>query len=127
MKGIPPLAKLFLLIFVVGTGFALYSGWQELQRSKRIEDEVSRLQREAQQVRDENLAISERIDFFSTTTSEERVAKEKLGMKYKDEQVLSVELDPTVVSGGDFAQLETVTDKERPNYRRWLAYFNIIR
>ncbi|MEI6650805.1 MAG: septum formation initiator family protein [Candidatus Moraniibacteriota bacterium] len=121
------LAKLILLVFIVAAGFAFSSGWKEMQRSKKIEDDVTKLQQEAKRVQDENKALSERIDFFSTDSSVEREAKAKLGMKKQGEEAVSVELDPEAVAEkatSVSAESDPTVGNSGSNFRKWLSYFN---
>ncbi|NTV55273.1 MAG: cell division protein FtsL [Candidatus Moranbacteria bacterium] len=128
---IPLFAKLMLAVLIVGTGAVLSSGWKEMERSKRIEAEVDSLRREADRIRGENRTIEEKIAFFSTEPFEEREAKEKLGMKKRDEEV--VVLDTGSVLGAESSGSEAVdvngsrVGVESPNYRKWAVYFGINR
>ncbi len=128
---IPLFAKLMLAVLIVGTGAVLSSGWKEMERSKRIEAEVDSLRREADRIRGENRTIEEKIAFFSTEPFEEREAKEKLGMKKRDEEV--VVLDTGSVLGAESSGSEAVDANgslvgvESPNYRKWAVYFGINR
>lgn len=125
-------AKLILAVLVIGTGAVLSSGWKEMERSKRIEAEVNSLRREADRIRGENRTIEEKIAFFSTEPFEEREAKEKLGMKKRDEE--AVVLDTGTVLGEESSESGSEQDKgtsgdgpEVPNYRKWAEYFGIKR
>lgn len=128
---IPLFAKLMFAVLIVGTGAVLSSGWKEMERSKRIEAEVGSLRREADRIRGENRTIEEKIAFFSTEPFEEREAKEKLGMKKRDEEV--VVLDTGSVLGAESSGSEAVDANgsrvgvESPNYRKWAVYFGINR
>ncbi|NTW29948.1 MAG: hypothetical protein HGA33_01570 [Candidatus Moranbacteria bacterium] len=128
---IPLLAKLMLGILIVGTGAVLSSGWKEMERSRRIEAEVDALRREAERIRGENRTLEEKIAFYSTEPFEEREAKEKLGMKKSDEEVVA--LDTGSVLGAESSDtgptvvLDTSGVVEKPNYLKWSAYFGINR
>jgi cell division protein FtsB len=126
---IPLFAKLMLAALIVGTGAVLSSGWKEMERSKRIEAEVDSLRQEADRIRGENRTIEEKIAFFSTEPFEEREAKEKLGMKKRDEE--AVVLDTGSVLGAESSGSESAAANdfrvgaETPNYRKWAVYFGI--
>lgn len=128
---IPFFAKLMLLVLIVGTGAVLSSGWKEMERSRRIEAEVGSLRQEADRIRSENRTIEEKIAFFSTEPFEEREAKEKLGMKKRDEE--AVVLDTGSVLGVESSGSESTAangsrvGSEAPNYRKWAVYFGISR
>lgn len=123
MKRIPVFARFLIVALVVGVILVLSSAWKEMKRSDRIEDEVAKLRQEADRIRNENRSISEKIAYFSTSDFEEREAKEKLGMKNGDEQMVSVEvgsLKSPSSSAGDDA---SVIVSDEANYRKWMRYF----
>ncbi len=128
---IPLFAKLSLVILVVGTGAVLSSSWKEMERSKRIEAEVDSLRQEADRIRGENRTVEEKIAFFSTDSFEERAAKEKLGMKKKDEQ--AVMLDTGTMAGQELSVWEEAgpvspkVSSDMPNYRKWGIYFGMMK
>jgi cell division protein FtsB len=124
MKGIPIFARFLIALFAAGIILVLSSAWKEMDRSKRIEDEVAKLQAEADRIRNENHSITEKLSYFATPGFEEREAKEKLGMKKADEEVVSIEVDAPrdVISEVDIG---AVTNTDRvPNYKKWLLYFS---
>ncbi len=123
MKGIPIFARFLLVAFVVGIVFVLSSAWKEMERSKRIEDEVGKLRAEADRIRNENRSITEKLTYFATPDFEEREAKEKLGMKKADEEVVSVEVgSPKSVPAG--TENATASDPEDlPNHEKWIRFF----
>ncbi len=125
---IPLLAKLMLGILIVGTGAVLSSGWKEMERSRRIEAEVDALRREAEHIRGENRTLEEKIAFFSTESFEEREAKEKLGMKKSDEEVVALDAGSVLgVEASDTGPTIASGVVEKPNYLKWSAYFGINR
>lgn len=126
MKRISLITIGVLLVFAVATGLVLLSGHREMERSRKIEDEVARLREEADRIRGENRMLSEKIAFFSTESFEEREAKEKLGMKRSDEELVSVETDevPTGIAEEPESDVSAVRIGV-PNYRKWLALFGI--
>lgn len=126
MKRISLITIGVLLVFAVATGLVLLSGHREMERSRKIEDEVARLREEADRIRGENRMLSEKIAFFSTESFEEREAKEKLGMKRSDEELVSVETDevPTGIAEEPESEVSAVRIGV-PNYRKWLALFGI--
>ena len=123
MKRIPVFARFLIVALVVGVILVLSSAWKEMKRSDRIEDEVAKLRQEADRIRNENRSISEKIAYFSTSDFEEREAKEKLGMKNGDEQMVSVEVgslkSPSSSAGDD----TSVIVSDEANYRKWMRYF----
>ena len=130
MKRIPLISVGIAGLILVGAAFLFSSGWGEMDRSHRIEEEVGRLRGEAERIRGENRILSEQIDFFSTESFEEREAKEKLGMRNTGEEALSVEIGPFPDAGSRTAspvREPEVFLPEEPNYRKWLSVFGILR
>lgn len=127
MKRISLITIGVLLVFAVGIGLVLLSGHREMERSRKIEDEVTRLREEADRIRGENRMLSEKIAFFSTESFEEREAKEKLGMKRSDEELVSVETGEIRAETADVAETEIPAIRTgTPNYRKWLSLFGVM-
>lgn len=123
MKGIPIFARFLIAAFVIGITLVLSSAWREMERSNRIEDEVAKLQSEADRIRNENRSISEKLSYFATPDFEEREAKEKLGMKKADEEVVSVEVDTvSLLSSGSMDHSPSRPDGS-PNHEKWMRFF----
>lgn len=130
MKRISLITIGVLAVIVVGIGIALSSGYREMERSRRIEDEVARLREESDRIRGENRVLTDQIAFFSTESFEEREAKEKLGMRRSDEETVSVEVEPVTTfaaTGADFRDTGVGSSEDGPIYRKWLALFGITR
>lgn len=131
MKRLPFITIGIVLFVALGSGLLLSSGWQEIDRSLRIEEEVERLRQEAERVRGENRALSEKIDFFSSEAFKEREAKEKLGMRHSSEEVLVIDLEPfpetNAVAGISVSDRGRETFIEEQNHRKWLVLFGIIK
>lgn len=123
MKGIPLFARFLLVTFVVGIVLVLSSAWREMERSKRIEDEVGKLRTEAERIRNENRSISEKLTYFATPDFEERQAKEKLGMKKGDEEVVSVEAGSSRSVSSETDDPAPADSENFPNYVKWMRFF----
>lgn len=124
MRKIPVFARFLIAAFVIGIGLVVSSAWKEMERSKRIEDEVAKLRSEADRIRNENRTLTEKISYFSTPEFEEREAREKLGMKKNDEEVVSIDTGgvPTAAEPSE-APPEPETGPDIPNYRKWWIEF----
>lgn len=124
MRKIPIFARFLIAAFIIGIILVASSAWKEMERSKRIEDEVGKLRAEAERIRSENRTLTEKISYFSTPGFKEREAKEKLGMKNKDEEVVSVDTGPIEA---EMLLPETAerpeTEADVPNYRKWWIEF----
>jgi cell division protein FtsB len=123
MKGIPIFARFLIVAFIVGIVLVLSSAWREMERSKRIEDEVAKLQSEADRIRNENRSISEKLSYFATPDFEEREAKEKLGMKKDDEEVVSVEVGSPALPASESKDNVLPHQDGSPNHEKWIRFF----
>ncbi len=74
--------------------WAVYVSSKQMTRNERIQNEVAELQEEAERIRRENETLSEKIGYFSSVDFREQEAKEKLGMKKKEEQVVVIKPRP---------------------------------
>lgn len=123
MKGIPIFARFLIVAFVIGIALVLSSAWKEMERSKRIEDEVGKLRAEAERIRNENRSITEKLTYFATPDFEEREAKGKLGMKKGDEEVVSVEVGSPKSVSAEADDGVLPGSEALPNHRKWIRFF----
>ncbi len=124
MRNIPIFARFLIAAFIIGIILVASSAWKEMERSKRIEDEVAKLRAEADRIRSENQTLTEKISYFSTPGFNEREAKEKLGMKNKDEEVVSVDTGPVQTEAiSPEAVTQPRAEADIPNYRKWWIEF----
>lgn len=124
MRNIPIFARFLIAAFIIGIILVASSAWKEMERSKRIEDEVAKLRAEADRIRSENQTLTEKISYFSTPGFKEREAKEKLGMKNKDEEVVSVDTGPVRTEASSLEMASPPqAEADIPNYRKWWAEF----
>ncbi len=123
--------KLSIRIGIVGmillVSWVVYISSKQLARNERIESEVSLLQSEADKIRRENETLSEKIQYFSSPDFREQEAKEKLGMKKENEEVVAIKVRPEAqraVSSEERKPLGDQTEATHlPNYRKWWQVF----
>ncbi len=116
------------LVIALGAGTA--AGWASLrqyERSVRIENEIAVLRTEAERVARENETLSEKIQYFASPNFKEGEAKEKLGLRRQEEEMISVEGE-TRFSQKDSTDLTDTADIrtvawETPNYLKWWSRF----
>ncbi|MDD5396717.1 MAG: septum formation initiator family protein [Candidatus Moranbacteria bacterium] len=116
-----------IIFFIAGIGLAIFistSAVKEAYRSKKIENEVIELKKEAERIQNENENLKTQISYLQTPDFQEKVAKEKLNMQKADENVVVVKL-------GAEKQAPAVTDnvaddnadQQLPNYIKWWNSF----
>lgn len=107
--------------------WVLYVSSKQIERNRRINEEVSSLQAEADKIRRENETLSEKISYFSSTDFREREAKEKLGMQKTDESVVVIKPIPAFEGETTEKGRSDASAKEKemtiPNYMKWWQLF----
>ena len=123
-------STIFLRLVLVA--ILLLSGWlymlsrKENVRDKTIGSEISRLEMEAEKIREDNLSLKDRIAYFSSDAFQEREAKEKLDYRKQDEKVVMVRpsregvLTPTTLLSSDESGYN---EQDIPNHRKWWKLF----
>lgn len=118
--------RIFLLFALAVTAWASFVSWGQLERHKRITEEVNQLEAEAKRIQAENQTLEERMSYFSTREFREQEAREKLGLKKADETVVAIKEDIVrdAVSNGTDSQDNSKTEEAFiPNYRKWWQLF----
>lgn len=110
-------------------GWVLYLSSKQIERSHRIQEEVSSLETEAVKIRRENDTLSEKIQYFSSDDFREQEAKKKLGLKKSEETVVIIKPQPEQNKEGENSfvmrqQTSVDVGKENiPNYKKWWKIF----
>lgn len=120
--------RIVIGIVVVLSGWVLYVSSKQIERNRRIEDEVTSLQSEAVKIKRENETLSEKIQYFSSDDFREQEAKKKLGLKKTDETVVVINPRPEdkhgdTVSGASSQVPENNGNEVIPNYKKWWNIF----
>lgn len=111
--------------FALISAFVIYTAFKESYRSSNIEREIEELKKEAGKVKVENLELKEKISYLETDEFKERVAKERLNLQKKDEQVVIIKQGPSLAEKKEEKVEEETTEEieDRPNYVKWLEKF----
>ncbi len=119
------LTRIFLLFALVVTAWAGFISWGQLERHKRISEEVASLEAQAKQIEAENQTLEERISYFSTKEFREQEAREKLGLKKSDETVVAIKEDMKSESSNTETSKNDQREQEEevPNYQKWWRVF----
>jgi cell division protein FtsB len=114
---------------IILIGWAAFVSSKQIQRNRRIQEEVAALDTEAVKVRRENKTLSERIGYLSSSDFREQEAKEKLGLK-KTKEILAVikpapeyetQKDVKNETNKDISENDIKSDI--PNYKKWWKMF----
>jgi len=122
------LVKGVIGIIVFSGGWVAYISSKQIERNRRIEEEVSTLETEALKIRHENETLSEKVSYFSSDNFREQEAKKKLGLKKAEETVAIIKPRPEGVvlgasSEGSQSAVEKSVAENIPNYKKWWGLF----
>lgn len=120
------LTRIFLLFALGVTAWAGFVSWGQLERHKRITDEVSALERQAKDIASENQTLEERITYFSTREFREQEAREKLGLKKPEETVVAIKESAgqeNVTTPNMNSNPSAEIEDEKPNIQKWWTLF----
>ena len=114
-------------VFIGAFGLAVWIGtvsYRFFERTGMIKSEIRELEREAKRIDQENATLREKIEYFSSASFKEREAKDKLGLKKIDEQVIVVKTRSETAD--DMGNLPIpiigtgrVAEFRPPNYVKW--------
>jgi len=101
-----------------------YSLSKETAKKKAIEKDIAALQAQEENIKKENMALSERISYLSSKDYQEIQAKDKLNLQSPGENVVIIAPRNSGQSGVSQAMKnETVGESaSEPNFKKWLAY-----
>jgi cell division protein FtsB len=115
----------FLSIFVL-SAFG-YASYHQIQKKKQVEDEISKLEEEAEKIKKENLSLEDRLAYFKSDDYKKIQAKEKLNLRDPKEELVMVapevaEREPVSEPIAESVSLAKEIS-HKANYEKWLAYF----
>lgn len=109
-------SKLFLIgVIIVLLGIFTLE-LQQWQQRRKIDAEIDQLRTEQADLEQRNKALSESLEYFSSNTYQEKLAREQLGLKKEGEIVVNFP------SGGIVAQPETSQQPAMSNPKKWWNY-----
>lgn len=115
----------FLLLGLVGVGVIT---WREYERGERIQKEIDLLRAEAEKIQQENQGLSGKIAYFSSPNFQEQEAKQKLGFRRQEEDVILVrprtDLKEENTPSQEASYEEQGIDSIVPNYQKWWKLFH---
>lgn len=118
--------RIVVVAVLVLIGWVLSISSKQIERNRRIQDEVSSLEIEAAKIRRENETLSEKISYFSSDNFREQEAKKKLGLKKTAETVVVINPRPELTAEKKAVQNlqgEYEDSVDVPNYEKWWKIF----
>lgn len=105
--------------------------FNEYNRNQEINKEIEKLSKQAEQLKENNAQLSEKIEYFKTEAYKERIAKERLNMQKQDEQIVSVKQSVSAIvddieDSGDKEEdlkIKMENKSKEANYKKWFSYF----
>ena len=118
--------KVSLIFFVALSIFIAWSIFKQTIRKKETQKEISKLEKEALKISQENDLIQERVSYYESPEFREREAKEKLNLKKPDENVVIVK--PGIIKKEIKEEEEEIILQEervyKNNFEKWWKYFS---
>ena len=121
------LVKVVIGLVIILGGWVFYISSKQIERNHRIQEEISTLETEADQIRRENETLSEKISYFSSDDFREQEAKKRLDLKKADETVVVIkshlEDEGADVVDRDRRSSAEGIDENLSNYKKWWRVF----
>jgi len=117
------------LFFIAGVGVLVWIGLslgKEAYRKRQIQNEISNLQKQIQQMSQDNSDLSNLVSYLSTSEFQEKEARAKLDLQKDDEKmiVLRKSLNPQMKNSGVSQDLNQIVEAPNmPNWQKWLGFF----
>ena len=112
-----------MMVLVIGVSVWVgMSSYQSFKRTKAINQEIHALEDQANRIKQENVTLREKIEYFSSDSFAEREAKEKLGLKKSGEQVVIIKSVPNETDALSISPMIGVgrsAEFQLPNYYKW--------
>lgn len=119
------LIKTILFFGVVAMIFIGLAIFREMRAKKQIQNEIEKLQIEAEKIQRENILSQEKLAYLESKDYQEKEAKDKLSLQNADEKVVIIK--PTVVKNEENKNENTERTQikilDRENYLKWWDYF----
>lgn len=117
--------KFFVIASLMVAFWVGSATFKEMDRGKRIQEEITSLHAEAQKTQRENTLLKERIRYFQTDAFQEQEARNKLNYQSPNEKTVvikSIVHDDTVEAREEVSDLSK-THNLLPNYEKWWRQF----
>lgn len=125
-KGKTILLRVITAICLAGIIFVSFSVFKEIKKKKEVQDEITKLQEEAEKINKENLNLQEKIAYLESRDYKEKEAKDKLNLQNPGENLIIIKPNlakEEVSSEKQKASFPQEAADETPNYKKWWNYF----
>lgn len=123
-----------IVVVLILVGWVVYVSSKQIERNRRIQEEITSLEEEAAKIHNENETLSEKISYFASDDFREQEAKKKLGLKKAGETVVEVKTsrsDSAGLASGDNSTVQeeswvasvSSVDGAMENYKKWWKAF----
>ena len=126
MKSKPFFSILFAVAGIIIAGWISYLSFKESKRNNQINAEIDSLKAEAENLRQNNQEMTDKISYFETPEFQEKMAKEKLNLQKEGESVAVIKPNPSLRNDqtGEDNNIGKVSGSvESPAYKKWWNYF----
>jgi len=117
------------LFFIAGVGILVWIGLslgKEAYRKRQIQNEIGGLQKQIEQMKQDNSDLTNLVSYLSTSQFQEKEARTKLDLQKNDEKmiVLRKSLDPQLKNSGASQDSNQIVEAPNaPNWQKWLGFF----
>lgn len=118
--------KLFVIISLALAVWIGSAAFREMDRGKRIQEEIASLQSDAQKTQKENALLREKIDYLQTDEFQAQEARNKLNYQSPDEKVVVVNTvvhEAVAEKPDNEASSPSKAQDFLPNYEKWWQQF----
>ena len=117
--------KLFILISLALAFWVGNATLKEMDRGKRIQEEITSLQMEAQKTQKENALLEEKIKYFQTDAFQAQEARDKLNYQSPNEKTVVIKSNVPDESAqkNDTTSFSARAHNLLPNYEKWWSQF----
>lgn len=117
-----------IVVAVTLIGWVIFISSKQIERNRRIQEEVAALEAEAAKIRLENETLAEKIHYYASSDFREQEAKRTLGLKKPEETVVVIKPAPEYQKDNNkTSDIQEVSQGENrrdvPNYKKWWELF----
>lgn len=118
------LPKLFVFTALVLAVWIGHVTMKEMDRGKRIQEEIASLHAEAQKTQKENNVLKEKIRYFQTDAFQEQEARNKLNYQGENERAVVIKSPvPVREESINAPSIDIQRQNLLPNYQKWWNQF----